>query len=162
VTIVLPQLKSEFIRYAAEEDQSEVKLRNCNDWERILLQQHVTVDPISILESYRANQEICLGVGAKQVGESVAFSWTIADREVNLVRIAKVGVGKVPKTNQHDTISTGKVFAIHSVLYVFRTVIGQEWKQDNQEITVCLNNSQTSQLLLPICTKPRSTIQDGN
>jgi Reverse transcriptase (RNA-dependent DNA polymerase) len=119
-----------------------------NDWERMLLRNHVTIDTTNEAELWTdKNTDFCIGVCAKKSGEQTAFGWAITFRTTTLGRTTKIGVGKVPRTNQHDTLCTGELIALHAALHLLRSLIGKTWITEPATVQISTANSQTGLIL---------------
>jgi hypothetical protein len=135
-------------RVALTDQQQYEQHETSNDWESYLLRNHVTIDPTKEVDLWlNDNTDFCIGVSAQKSGEQTAFGWAISARTGSHGRVTKVGVGKVPKTNQHDTLCTGELVAIHAALYLLRSAIGKPWSTEPATVKISTTNSQTVQIL---------------
>jgi hypothetical protein len=97
-------------RVALSDTRANQQQDTRTNWERNVARNHVTIDPTDEAELWHSNDtDFCIGVCAKKSGEQATYGWSIASRTGGLGRITKLGVGKVPKTNQHDTLCTGEL-----------------------------------------------------
>jgi Reverse transcriptase (RNA-dependent DNA polymerase) len=93
--------------------------RTSNNWEDILLKHHTTIHPTNEAELWlKTDTSFCIGICVRNAGTQVSFGWVISVRTEGQGRVAKMGVGKVPKTNQHDTLCTRELIALHAALYL--------------------------------------------
>jgi hypothetical protein len=119
-----------------------------NNWERNLIRNHVTIDSTDEAELWQNDDsDFCIGICAKKSGEQASYGWSIASRTGGQGRVTKLGVGKVPKTNQHDTLCTGELEALHAALYLLRSIIGKLWITMPATLMISTSNSQTALIL---------------
>jgi hypothetical protein len=113
-------------RVALTDQQPNEQHETSNDWESYLLRNHVTIDPTKEVDLWlNDNTDFCIGVSAQKSGKQTAFGWAISAQTGSQGRVTKVGVGKVPKTNQHDTLCTGGT-SCHSRGAIFTTISDRE------------------------------------